>query len=63
VRELSLIHVPGDFALAAAHAHRSSDRRSGLLVRDSIRHARPSQKPLKYDTRSRPTAHWGRRPC
>ena len=28
VRELPLIHVPGDLALAAAHAHRSSDRRT-----------------------------------
>jgi hypothetical protein len=64
VREVPLIHVPGDLALAAAHAHRSSDRRKGgLLVRDSLRHARPSQKPLKYDTWSRPTAHWGGRPC
>ena len=53
-----------DLALAAAHAHRSSDRRrGGLLVRDSLRHARPSQKPLKYDTWSRPTAHRGGRPC
>src|SRR6266487_2252272 len=63
VREIPLIHVPGDLALAAGHAHRSSDRRrGGLLVRDSLRHARPSQKPLKYDTWSRPTAHWGGRP-
>ena len=42
VRELPLIHVPSDLALAAAHARRSSDRRSsGLLVRDRSRHARP----------------------
>src|SRR6266446_1538010 len=64
VRELPLIHVPGDLALAAAHAHRSSDRRrGGLLVRDCARRARPWQKPLKYDTWSRPIAHWGERPC
>jgi hypothetical protein len=64
VRELPLIHVPGDLALSAAHAHRSSDRgKGGLLVRDSLRHARPSQKPLKCDTWSRPTAHRGGRPC
>src|SRR5215510_313866 len=49
-----------DLALAAAHAHRSSDRRrGGLLVRDSLRRARPWQKPLKYDTWSRPISHWG----
>jgi len=48
VRELPLIHVPSDLALAAAHARRSSDRRSsGLLVRDRSRHARPWLKPLK----------------
>src|SRR5215471_11449084 len=48
VRGLPLIQVPGDFALAAAHARRSSDRRRG--------DARPWQKPLKYHTWSRPTA-------
>ena len=47
VRELPLIDVPSDLALAAAHARRSSDRRSGLLVRCRSRQARPWQKPLK----------------
>jgi hypothetical protein len=38
-------------------------RRGGLLVRDCARRARPWQKPLKYDTWSRPIAHWGERRC
>src|SRR5215831_10200130 len=64
VRELPLIHVPSDLALAATHARRSSDRRrGGLLVRDCSRHARPWQKPLIYDTWSSPIAHRGGRPC
>src|SRR5215471_3577646 len=64
VRELPLIHVPSDLALAAAHARHSSDRRrGGLLVRDCSRHARPWQKPLIYDTWSSPIAHRGGRPC
>ena len=51
VRELPLVHVPGDFALAAAHARRSSDRRrGGFLLHHSLRQARPWQKPLKYHT-------------
>ena len=41
----------------------SDRRRDGLLVRDCARRARPWQKPLKYDTWSRPIAHWGGRPC
>jgi hypothetical protein len=45
-----------------APARCTSDRRDGLLVRDCARHARPWQKPLKYDTWSRPIAHWGGRP-
>src|SRR5258708_30460755 len=43
----------------------SDRRRDGLLVRDCARRARPArpwQKPLKYDTWSRPIAHWGERP-
>jgi hypothetical protein len=64
VRELPLIHVPSAFALAAAHARRSSDRRrGGFLMHHSLRQARPWQKPLKYHTWSRPTAHWGESPC
>jgi hypothetical protein len=35
----------------------------GLLVRDCSRHARPWQKPLKYDTWSRSIAHGGGPPC
>jgi hypothetical protein len=61
VRELPLIHVPGAFALAAAHARRSSDRRrGGFLLRHSLRQECPWQKPLKYHTWSRPTFALGR---
>ena len=54
-----LIHALGDFSPAAAHARRSSERRGGFLMHHSLRQARPWQKPLKYHTWSRPTAHWG----